>query len=731
MDDKKILKEALERFKQCEEAWDDFRKAFKEDLQFVSGDQWQPLARQQRTEASRPCFTVDRINPGLRQIVNENRQNRPSIKIAPVSAGASQQVANIFSGMIRHIESDSNADAAYDNAGWYAAAGGVGYFRIRPEYERYDSFEQKLMIEPIADPMTVFFDPESVKPDGSDAHYCFIVDTITKQDFMEKYPDSNLAKEVEKLGSWQNYSSTEPDWMGDDSIRIAEYFFKDHDEKTLYLVRDNMSGQVMATMEKPDKDIIDAGMAEILNSRKTFIPVVRWCLLTSEEVLFNTVFESDYIPVIPVYGEDYFVDGERVTCGAVRRAKDAQKILNFTVSLQTEIIDLNAKAPFIGAVGQFDSLESMWRDANRKNFGYLEYNPTDVNGNPQPAPQRNAIEAPIQSVQATKMQAVEDIKSIFGIFDASLGAAGNEISGVAINARKQQSGISNYHYYDNLVRSVRHGGKILLQAIPKYYDTERMVRILKPTGEQEIILINGVNEEGKVVDLSMGYYDVIVQTGPTFSTKREEAVEKGIALITAYPNAAPLISDLVVDNMDFEGAQQMARRLRAAVPPEVLMNADEEVTSENAKEKVQLLTAQLQQAKQSLEALNAHAANVENQLSAEKQENILMKMKADIEIRKAEMDQMIKLKQFAVEEQRTELDFLIKEQEIILQKKQLKLEEAKLAMNGVKMMTDVEDKIFDRTAKDVEIKASMEPDAVDIATPSEIMKPTSGLTGQT
>jgi len=735
--DKEILEEALERFKSAIDAEQDFRREFKSDMEFVSNDQWDPLARQQRTESSRPCFTIDRINPSLRQIVNEERQNRPAIQVDPTSGGASQDVAHIMAGMIRNIEQDSNAEAAYDQAAWYAAAGGQGWLRIRSEYESGESFEQKLLIESVADPMSVFVDPSTVKSDGADLDWGFIVDTLSKDQFKARYPESKMLKEMDTIGGWTLYETSEPEWLDDDYIRIAEYFYKCYEKTTLYQVLDNNTGEIITTEDKPPQQLIDTGIVEIVKTRPSTRIVIKCCVITSEEILHKSTFPGEYIPLIPVYGEEYFVDGKKYKCGAVRRAKDAQKLLNFTTSLQAEIIDLNAKAPWIGAAGQFDTFEDNWGNANAKNFGYLEYNAIDINGTPIGAPTRNAVEAPIAAVQQTKMQAAEDIKAIFGIFDASLGANGNETSGVAILARKAQSGVSNYHYYDNLVRSVKHIGRILVNVIPAFYDTPRMVRIVKPNGEQEMTAINMIGKTGKIVDLSVGRYEVVVQTGPAYATRRQEMVESGIALIQAYPNSAPLIADIVADQMDFEGAKLMAKRLRAAVPPEVLASTNEE-DGMDSEAMVQSLQGQLRQASQSLQALNEHAKNVEQELKIQKEEMILLKMKQDVELKKAEMDQMVKMKGYELDEQKTELEFLVKEQELIIQQRQMALEEAKLKMMGVQAAASIDDKTFQRTVEHVERVATMKPgqgelslDAVDIAQPSDMKAPPSGITGRT
>ena len=713
-----LLKTALKRFDIAEEADTEFRRLFKEDLEFVGGSQWLPLAKQQRTESSRPCFTIDRINPALRQIVNEQRQNKPRIEVLPTGGNATETVANVMQGMIRQIEYDSAADSAYDRAGWYAAAGGVGYLRLRAEYESPNSFNQKLIIESIADPLTVFYDPNSVQPDGSDAEWAFIVDSVPKDDFQYRYPNAKLSKTVEDIGGWTNFQQYDASWVTQSNVRVAEYYYKEHAAATLYQVLDNVSGQIYATTVEPPKEVQDAGMVVILNKRPTTKTVIKWCLITRDEILDESIWPGDTIPVLPVYGEDYFIDGKRIKQGAVRRAKDPQKMLNFAASLQAEIIDLNAKAPYVGAAGQFDGFEDNWRDANRKNFGYLEYNALDINGNPMPPPVRNAVEAPISSVQQTKMQAVEDLKAIFGIFDASLGATSNEVSGIAIMARKQQSGISNYHYYDNLVRSIRQLGKVMVKIIPFYYDTERIIRIIKPNDEQEAVLINGMDESGKLIDLSQGDYDVVIQTGPGYSTQRQETLEKTMTLIAAYPQAAPLISDLVVNQMDFDGAKQIARRLRAAVPPEILMNSEEEITEDNAEQMIGMLQAQLKQTKEQAMALNAHAENVERELAAKTDELKNIKMKADVELAKAELDGQVQNQAHMLDARKIELDFVLKQEELLLQREQLAIEKAKLAMAGLKEV--------EKTERELD-KQAMRFDALDVAQPSDFKASPTGL----
>lgn len=668
-----IIQEAHKRFALAEEAEANFRKNAKEDLLFCAEDQWDAQARQMRESSGRPCMQVDRINPSIRQIVNESRQNRPSIEVKPVSSGADEDVAAVFGGLIRHIENESGADIAYDTAEEYAVKTGLGYFRLLPEYCDSQAFEQSLVIKPVTNPESVYVDPFHKEVDGSDYEWAFIVVDMPTGDFEREYADSKLVKES-KVGGWQAITNCPPGWVTGNSVRVAEYFYRDYTKKKLYQLSNTLTGQQTVEFSTPDieKGIADGTLIKV-NERWTEVCVVKWLKLAGNEVLEETTFPSKFIPIFPVKGEEFWVDGKRFLCGAVRRAKDAQRALNYLRSAQIEAVDLAPKAPFIGVAGQFDSFEADWRDANRKNLAYLEYNPVDVAGNPAGAPQRSSVEPAIQAIMATGGTAVDDMKAIFGIFDASLGNNGNETSGVAIVARKEQSSNSNFHFYDNLVRAIRHLGRVMVEVIPTLYDTKRTIRIVKPNGEQQLKVINDLTSD-KPLALDAGKYDVVVKTGPTYATKRQKLVEQGTSIISAYPAAGPLIADLLVAASDFEGAEQLAARLRTQVPPDAL-EATGENDSEDPKARAAALGIAVKQLKQNLEALNAHAHEVEQQLKAAQEELKLQKMSEQADTTEAQLKYAIEAQKLKLQEATTELEFLVKQQEFELQKMEMELKQ--------------------------------------------------------
>jgi hypothetical protein len=196
-----------------------------------------------------------------------------------------------------------------------------------------------------------------------------------------------------------------------------------------------------------------------------------------------------------------------------------------------------------------------------------------------PPPQRQTFEPPIQAMSMLRMQSADDLKATTGIYDASLGARSNEQSGRAILARQKEGDVANFHYADNLARAIKHLGRILVDLIPKIYDAPRVLRIIGKEEEERIVAINQPTiEKGvmRIYDLAVGKYDVTVSVGPSYSTKRQEAVASMMELSQAYPPLMQVAGDLMVKNMDWPGAQQIAERLRKVLPANLAEDDDGE-----------------------------------------------------------------------------------------------------------------------------------------------------------
>ena len=505
-----------------------------------------------------------------------------------MNSEANAKVADIITGIFKHIEVNSDADTAYDTAGEYAVRIGWGYWRVVTDYVREDSFDQEIFIRPIDNPFSVYFDPNSIQPDGSDAEKVLITTLMSKDDFKIQYPGADDGGDFNQRGT----GDFDPDWVQKEDIRVAEYFYVERKKTKLLLLSD---GTKVYKDEAPSPEILAAAGIMVVGERETMRKQIKWCKLTGLEILEERDWVGRYIPVVPVYGQQLTVEDKRKKYGLVRNAKDAQRMYNYWQTSLTESIALAPKAKWLLAEGQDEGHENEWAQANIKSMPVLRYKQTDINGKEAPAPQRLQPEPPPAGVIAAAMSIDKDLQSVVGIFDPSQLPQGN-MSGKAIRGQQMQQDMTNFHYYDNLVRSMKHTGRIILDLIPKIYDRERVMRIIGYDGKPEMVTLNQrvqdeMGVEKVLNDVTVGEYDVYMDTGPGYQSKRQEAVEAMMPMISTNQELFNLAGDLVFRNMDFPGAEVIADRLAAnnplaqideksEIPPQIqmkLMQAEKQI----------------------------------------------------------------------------------------------------------------------------------------------------------
>jgi len=609
-----ILATARSRLDMAIGALSESREDEIDDLKFYAGspdNHWQwPAdvlatrgAVQGQTINARPCLTINKLPQHVRQVTNDQRQNRPSGKVIPADDKADVAVAEIFNGMVRHIEYISDADVAYDTACENQVSYGEGYIRVLTEYCDDNTFDQDIKIGRIRNSFSVYMDPTIQDPCGSDAKWCFITEDISKADYERMYPDSAPITTLQSLGVGdQNLSQ----WLNEDTIRIADYYYCDYDRATLNLY----PGNITAFAGTPEDKMLKSQFGKPLKSRESDRRRIKYCKMNGYEMLEEREWAGKYIPVVRIVGNEFEVDGRLYVSGIVRNAKDAQRMYNYWVSQEAEMLALAPKAPFIGYGGQFEGYENQWKTANTTNWPYLEVNPdvTDGSGSILPLPQRAQPPMASSGLLQAKAGASEDIKASTGQYNASLGMTSNERSGRAILARQREGDVGTYHYGDNLARGVRHITRQLVDLIPKIYDTQRVARIIGEDGETDMVKIDPmqaepvkkiVNQEGIVIDKiynpSVGKYDVVVITGPGYATKRQEALEAMAQLLQGNPQLWQVAGDLFVKNMDWPGAQEMAKRFAKTIDPKLMQDGDKPPELQQAEQQIQAMGQEMEQ----------------------------------------------------------------------------------------------------------------------------------------
>lgn len=579
MSDKDILDDAIEAFDLIAERESDNRIDALDDLRFARlAEQWPERVRKDRETEGRPCLTINRLPSFIRQVVNDARQNSPSIIVHPVDSNADKETAEIINGLIRNIEVTSDAEVAYDTALEYAVTCSFGYFRINLAYSDDDSFDQDIRIRRIANPFSVYGDPDSTSHDSSDWNSSFIIDTLAKSAFEKKYKGAQAV-------DWKSdsYLGLKAPWLDGDNVMVAERWVREQSTREIAALSNDEV--VDLAVYKANKDRFDAlGLSIVGQTRK--VPTHKVCqyIMTGAEVLEKNDWVGKYIPIVPVYGEDVNVEGRRYLRSMVRDAKDPQQMFNYWRTAATELVALAPKAPWIGKKGAFKSDATKWATANTQSHSHIEYDGPD-------APQRQPFAGVPAGALQEALNASDDMKAIMGMFDASLGAKSNETSGRAIMARQREGDVSSFHFIDNLSRAIRHAGRIIIDLIPHVYSTERMIRVMGVDGQPQSVPVNqpvlvqpgqpgqpapppqpipqGVDPNTldqsmvRVFDLTAGKYDLTVETGPSYTTQREETANQMMELLRAFPQAAPVIGDLLAENLDWPGADKIAERLKA------------------------------------------------------------------------------------------------------------------------------------------------------------------------
>ncbi len=603
------------RFTVAQAAYSDTREDELDDLRFMAGspdNQWQwPAdvlatrgAVQGQTINARPCLTINKLPQHVRLVTNEQRQNRPQGKVIPADENADPAVAEVFDGIIKHIEYLSDADVAYDTACDNQVTYGEGYIRLITEYCREDSFDQDIKIVRVRNSFSVYMDPMIEDPCGSDARYCFITEDIPKKEYERLYPDATPISTMMAQGVGDQMLSM---WMSQETIRIAEYFYVETKRHTLNLYPDNIT----AFDGTPEDRRLKAAYGKPLRSRESDRRQVKWLKTNGYEVLEERDWAGKNIPVVRVIGNEFEVDGQLYISGLVRNAKDAQRMYNYWVSQEAEMLALAPKAPFIGYGGQFEGYEMQWKTANTNNWPYLEVNPdvTDGAGNTLPLPERAQPPMAQTGLIQAKMGAGEDIKATTGQYDSSIGATSNERTGRAILARERQGDTSTFHYVDNMSRAVRYITRQLVDLIPKIYDTQRVARIVGIDGEIGMVKINPTQTEAvrvikdpitgetidKIYNPNVGLYDVMVTTGPSYMTKRQEAMDGMSMILQSNPELWKVAGDLFIKNMDWPGAQEMSARFARILDPKVLEKTDESPEAQMMRAQMNDMANQMEQ----------------------------------------------------------------------------------------------------------------------------------------
>nr|WP_269153511.1 portal protein [Pseudomonas carnis] len=586
-------------------------------MKFVNADsdngyQWPEGMRKNRDQDKRPSLTINKTRQHALMVINEAKENRPSVKVSAVGGDASYESAQVYEGVIRHIEYQSNAADAYDTALDFQVKTGIGYWRVVTEYAGDDSFDQEIYIRRIRNPLSVYLDPDIKEMDGSDAKFGFVFDDMKVEDFDRKYPAYK-----DKVA--RTTMDEHDDWCNDDTVRVAEYYYITYEKDTLIAMPgpDGVGGVQISMVTQSKLIETNPELARLIMADKSIQrrPIqkqkVDWCLIAGDQIIDRSEWPGTTIPIVRVVGEETLIDGKLDRKGHVRNLKDPQRMYNYWSSGAVEYVALQTKTPWVTGAKAIEGYESFWETANTENHSHLPYNDMDDQGNPIAPPMRTdppvMSAAYIQGMQAS----AEEMKMVSGQNDPLMGAPSNEISGVAIGKRVKQSDRATMQYRDNQAKAVRYTGKILVDIIPKIYDTPRTLRILAEDGSDDTVRIDpnqqqpmveqpktdGTDGVDRAFNPAMGKYEVIAESGPSYASKREEAFEAMCQLAMSDPNFMPNAGDLFFAAAGFPLSDELAERWKNIIPANI-RGEGPPPELEAAQQQIQQLQAQLAAAMQ-------------------------------------------------------------------------------------------------------------------------------------
>jgi hypothetical protein len=582
-------------------------------------DQWEPAVKARRHMATQPMITINKVHTHWLMIVNQMKENKPSIQVHPTNGEASYEAAQIYEGLIRHIEYKSNAKVAYDIASEQQVGGGIGYVQVITKYADDSTFDQEIFIKEIPDALSVYLDPHIKKRDGSDAKYAFIYEDMPRHEFERKYPNIKVPT-----------SNGNQQWVTKDIVKVATYYEKETRKEWLYSIT-NDDGSVKFMREsditveerKLFNEIIRTG-GEGIDRRRIDKHVIKKYLIGGTEVLEKGIWPGTYIPIARQVGEEVIIEQRLDRKGIVRYMKDAQRAYNYNASAALEYGALQSKSPYLAPVDAINGLENYWATANTENHAYLPYNNLDEQGNQVPMPQKapTPMGAPVymDGMQTANME----MMMTSGQYDQTFGEQSQELSGVSIDKRINQGNRATFHFQDAQANTIQFVGKIIIDLIPKIYDTKRIVRILGEDGSEDQIMVdpqakqaiiqNEQEAEAKIQTIfnpNVGKFDVVAECGPSYDTKRAEAFDAMTGLLKAQPALSQVIGDLYMGSADFPGADKLQERMRNWIPQSIL--------GTGPSEQEQQMMAQLQASQQAIQELTQQLNEKQSMISIEKQ----------------------------------------------------------------------------------------------------------------
>jgi hypothetical protein len=578
--DSDILKEIRENLRVSSDMERDNREASVECQKFENGDAEVIWGDQLEKRKGRPCPAVNRGREVVTQVCGASKQNEIGVSVHPdgsvdeTEEAANKEKAELYEGIIRDIEVESSAKDVYDYAHNCAARGGIGYYRILTEYIDERSRHQTIRLKRIVNPQAVYFGPAN-EITKEDAMWAFITETVPRKDFEKKNKDSVLCSGID-LGVG-DYEQT---WISEKTVTIAEYFRVVEEKDTVYFLDDDTD--VLLSEIKESGGEIEEGQGskwlvipgrrkdEIIDERETTTRKIEWYKTNGAEILEGpTILASKYIPIVPMLGDEVWIDGKQVLRSAIQFVIEPARNYNFGLANVLEVLGQSPKQPILADWKGIENFTEYWNEAANRPFPYLPYDAEASKHQPIRLRGAEVNQGAISVMQLS----IDDMKATGGSYNTSQGELGAEISGRAIIARQKQMDNGTYVFHDNKLKAVQYGYKIIMDLIPKIIDTERKVKMVTADGKEKWVIVNKKIEnkltgEVKVErDIRTGKYSVVANASMAYASRRMEAADGMSQMLQSAPMYAQVIVPRLAKNLDIPEADEIAEEMKQLTKP--------------------------------------------------------------------------------------------------------------------------------------------------------------------
>lgn len=589
--------------------WSAIRKDFRDDLRFVSGnpaDQWDPNVKSSRDDDGIPALTMDGLNPLVNQIVNQARKDRPQPKVAP-GDGGNPETAEILEGKMRHVMYESHADIAFDYAEAYCASGGFGFYRITKErvggrtvktakggrVRIGNIFEPR--VKRIQDPLTVIFDSSVQELDYSDARRCFIPKKYDRKEFKKEFGVEPIPFPFE--------DDAELNWGDESKVVAAEYWWVDNKKHRIVVLFDGTEDIA---------DEIEFEESEVIDEYEVIERIIHCDIVDGARRLEESIWEGNWIPIIPVVAKEVVSGGKRRYVSAVRYSRDPQIFINASSSSTAEKMATINMAPYTGPKGAFK--DRKWRDGKR--HFYLEYEVQDSMGRELDKPERQAFEPAIQGSVLATSQGIDAQKRAIGYVDTTAQPSQADLSGIAVLRRNNQQALANIQYEDSLTDSMWHCGRVMVDLLIALADTPRVWDTRSESGESSKVPVTMSQPSGTQAEapgyegqphtqIDDGDYGVVIEIGPSYATKNEEGNEFLLKVVEMDPALLPIYLPAIFKRFGYEDLAEIAT---AAQPPQIqqaiAQASGKGIPPQVLAAQVPALTAENNQLKQALQQIS-------------------------------------------------------------------------------------------------------------------------------